>query len=93
MLDDDVFATKMGELLALFPSWEPEINQTSVAQIWYDQFRDLTDNEFKNMVDSYIANEKFNPTVGGLRRYVVKGFRKSQEQINHENMLKENGLK
>lgn len=93
MLNKKVFISKMNELLILFPNWNPDLDQTEVVKAWYSRFQDLTDNEFTSMVNSFIRQDKFNPTVGGLRQYLVKESRKTSDQIEHENMLRENGLK
>lgn len=92
MLDKKVFMTKMDELLTLFPDWGFDKSNGPQAAVWYKQFTDLSDKEFEKMVDVFIANEKFNPTVGGLRQYIVRERQKTQEQLDHEQMLKENGL-
>lgn len=92
MLNKELFFNKMNELLILFPNWNPDLDNKETVITWYKQFQDLYDEEFIHMVDSFIQNEKFNPTVGGLFQYLVKKKRKSRDQIKHEEMLKENGL-
>ena len=73
MLNKNLFAEKMEELLVLFPNWNIEFD-TKNMRVWYNQFSDLTDNEFKRMVETYVKNEQYHPTVGSLRKYIVKEF-------------------
>lgn len=92
MIDKQVFKQKMDELMILFPSWGFDKSNEKEALTWYNKFSDLTNKEFSYMVDSFIKNDKFNPTVGGLRQYIVEEPKKSRDQIEHEQMLMENGM-
>lgn len=69
MLSKETFIEKMDELLIVFPGWGFDRSDKDIVGVWYERFCDLKDQQFINMVDSYIECEKFNPTVAGLMQY------------------------
>lgn len=90
MLDKDIFKTGMEELMYLFKGWD--FNPTSKAEVetWYRQFKYMDKQRFLFMINSYVKNEKFNPTVRTLLdNDNVHLYRKSKDQIKHEKMLEE----
>lgn len=87
-LDKTVFIQGMNQLLMVFPSWQIKYDDKKVMSAWYRMFEDLTDDQFRHMTWSYIKSEKFVPTVAGLMEHDTLP-RKSQTQIAHERMLKE----
>lgn len=91
MLSKKVFIFKMEELLMSFPNWKIDNDDPRTMSFWYNNFSNLSDDSFVHMVDQYISNENFNPTIGGLKRYDTLPI-KSATQIKHEQMLKGNGL-
>lgn len=88
MLNKHLFLEKIKELVIYFPSWNFEVSDKNV-RIWYNQFSDLTDNEFKRMVETYVQNEQYPPTVGSLRKYIVKDPEKNQVLEKIEEWRKE----
>ncbi len=78
MLNKNLFAEKMEELLVLFPNWNIELDAKNM-RVWYKQFSDLTNNEFIRMIDTYVRNEQYHPTVGSLRKYIVREFDASRD--------------
>lgn len=91
MLDKETFFASMDKLVMAFPNWKLDVESTSVMQFWYTKFRDTDNERFSHMVDNYIENENFSPTIKGLKDHDTLP-RKSITQVNHEKMLKENGL-
>lgn len=66
MLSKKVFTKKIEDLIDFYPGWQVRINEVSVASKWYTQFKDLTDDQFCNMVNHHIKTVAFNPTVASL---------------------------
>jgi len=66
MLDKEVFKQQMEKLDRLYPRWGVDIEDSKTMKVWYEQFKDMSDKEFKNKVDDYIKNNQYNPTVAGI---------------------------
>jgi len=66
MLDKEVFKQQMEKLDRLYPRWGADIEDSKTMKVWYEQFKDMSDKEFKNKVDDYIKNNQYNPTVAGI---------------------------
>lgn len=88
MLDKQVFKEGMEKLMYLFSSWNFDPRDSKQRNVWYGQFRHMDNKRFEHMIDSYIKNEKFNPTIKTLLDNDTI-HRKSKEQKKHEAMLKE----
>lgn len=91
MLNKEVFFQNMDNLLMAFPNWKLNVEDVKVMRFWYNAFRNFDNARFGYMVDQYIDNENYNPTIGGLKKYDTFP-RKSVTQIKHEEMLKREGL-
>ena len=91
MLSKNTFKKGMQLLLLAFPNWKVRLEESSVASFWYAIFKDYDDKRFMAMVKKYIENERFEPTVKGLKDWDVMP-RKSKTQIEHEKMLREHGM-
>ena len=90
-LSKDLFVEQMNILLVAFPSWNFDANNPLSLKVWYDKFKNFDEERFIHMIDSYVNDAEFNPTIAGLKKHDTLP-RKSITQINHEKMLKENGL-
>ena len=88
MLDKKVFVDQMNELLVFFPSWSVKLDDPVIARKWFNTFESCTNQEFTRMVRAYIQKERFNPTVAGMKDYLVQDNKKSPEQIEWENLVK-----
>lgn len=69
MLDKDLFKRQMERLAVLYPNWNINITDSEVMKIWYNQFKDYDSKYFVKMVDKYISESKYPPTVAGLKEY------------------------
>lgn len=90
MLNKSTFKKGMQQLLLAFPNWKVRLDKPDVASFWYTKFNKYSDEQFLVMVEQYIENERFDPTIKGLKDWDVLP-RKSKTQIEHEQMLKEYG--
>lgn len=90
MLDKNIFFDCMDKLLMAYPNWKISLNEKKTSKFWYEQFENMENAHFEHMIDSYIKTEKFNPTIAGLREHDTM-FRKSKEQLKHEQILREYG--
>ena len=90
-ISKDLFVDHMNILLVAFPSWNFDSKNPLALKVWYDKFKHFDEERFTRMIDSYVSDAKFNPTIAGLKEHDTLP-RKSITQINHEKMLKENGL-
>jgi len=90
MLDKEVFFKNMDNLLMAFPNWKLDVENVEIMKFWYKAFKNFDDARFGYMIDQFILNENFNPTIGGLRQYDNLP-QKSVTQEKHEKMLKEMG--
>lgn len=86
MLEKDVFFKNMDNLLKAFPNWNLDVTDIETTKFWYTVFKNYSNVRFIHMVDQYINNERYNPTIGGLKSYDTM-FKKSVTQIKHEKML------
>ena len=73
MLSNDSFKKGFVKLLVVFPNWRIKSDDPVVMQVWYDYFKNMTDEEYSEMVDSYIGKEKMIPTVAGLKDHASQG--------------------
>jgi predicted RNA-binding protein len=72
MLDKKVFKEGFERLLIIYPTWGLNASDSNVIRTWYEEFKDLSNERFTNMVSNYIKKEKYNPTVAGLMEHVEK---------------------
>jgi len=86
MISKEVFKEQFEKILILYPNWRIDFNDVKTALVWYKQFEHMDDERFVHMITSYIANDKFNPTVKGLLENDT-AQQKSQSQLEHEKML------
>jgi len=86
MLDKEVFFKNMDNLLMAFPNWKLDVRDVETMKFWYTVFRSFDNARFAYMVDQYINNEQYNPTIGGLKQHDTMP-RKTRDQIEHEKML------
>lgn len=86
-----MFFNKMDQLVVSYPNWKLEVESEKVMKFWYSKFESMENNHFEYMVDKYIENEIYNPTIAGLKKWDIVP-RKSKDQIKHEEMIKEMGL-
>ncbi|MFD2658575.1 hypothetical protein [Gracilibacillus thailandensis] len=91
MLDKQLFREKMKELMIYYPNWNFEVSDKNLS-LWYERFKDHKEKKFIKMIDDYIDNETFNPTIAGLLKYYLPEPKKTLDQIRHEEMLRENGM-
>lgn len=91
MLGKEVFFVNMENLLMAFPNWKLNVEDVEIMKFWHTAFKNFSNERFVYMIDQYINNENFNPTIGGLKRHDTLPV-KSATQIKHENMLAKNGL-
>lgn len=91
MLSKDVFFEKMDELVMTYSNWRLKYDDVKTMKFWYEKFQHMEDAQFKYMVDRYIENDKFNPTISGLKEWDTMP-RKSATQIEHEKVLREHGM-
>mgnify|MGYP001171381621 FL=1 len=91
ILNKKTFVTGMNKLLVTFPGWGFDIDNKFAIKTWYEFFEHMDDERFLYMIDQYIENESKFPTVAGLKKCDTIP-RKSRTQIEHEQMLRENGL-
>lgn len=90
MLDKEVFFSSMDKLSMSYPNWKLDTSNKDTMRFWYSKFNDLTNEQFAHMVDKYIDNESFGPSIASLRKWDILP-RKSKDQIKHEQMLREIG--
>lgn len=90
MLEKEVFIEGMNTLLAFYPSWKLDIEDSYVLKKWYEKFKHMDNERFMYMINNYIKNDKSLPTVAGLLACDTIP-RKTQDQIEHEKMLAEIG--
>lgn len=90
MLEKEVFIEGMNTLLAFYPSWKLDIEDSYVLKKWYEKFKHMDNERFMYMINNYIKNDKSLPTVAGLLACDTIP-RKTRDQIEHEKMLAEIG--
>lgn len=88
MLDKEVFKRNMDKLMYLFKNWNFDPSDPNEARAWYEMFKHFDNYRFEYMVNQYIDNEKFPPTVAGLKAWDTAP-KKTIDQINHEKLIKE----
>lgn len=65
-LDIDIFIKQIERLTACFPKSAPTFND-STLDIWYEELKVMSDENFTKGVDSVIHNKKFFPAISELR--------------------------
>lgn len=74
-------------MLIVFPNWGFDKADAEFVKTWYEQFNNMNDYQFSVMVDSYIKNEKYTPTVAGLLNYKTNDL--PEKEYTLEDQLKE----
>ena len=69
MLDKNVFKSGIVKLKTFYVNWNIDTESSEVMKAWYEEFKGCQANKFKSMVDGYIRNETYNPSVKGLYDY------------------------
>lgn len=67
-LSKEVFKKQMVRLKVLYPNWNINLQDSNVIKIWYKEFSDMTDEEFKTAIDEYIDHQVYTPTIAGIRQ-------------------------
>lgn len=67
MLTKKVFQNQLEILVKTYPNWKLNVSDGETVKVWYNQFKNYDDEDFKRMVQDYIDNEKFPPTVAGIK--------------------------
>ena len=67
MLDKEVFKSKIKELSLAFRNWKFDITDKELISFWYKQFKNYGNEEFKNLIQKYIDNESYSPTIAGIK--------------------------
>jgi|SRR5690625_4645738 len=88
MLDKEVFKENMNKLMYLFKNWNFDPSDPNEARAWYEMFKHFDNSRFECMVEKYIDNEKFPPTVAGLKAWDIAP-RKTMDQIKHEQYMEQ----
>ena len=70
MLNKDIFRKEFEKLAVIYPNWKLDITDKKKLKIWYERFRDVDDKNFVWAIDDYINNERFNPTIAGIKEYI-----------------------
>jgi len=91
MLDKKIFINGINDLLIAFPSWNFDAENKSALSFWYERFKHMDKERFGYMIKSYTDHETRFPTIAGLKKCDTIP-RKSRDQIQHEQMLKEMGM-
>jgi len=91
MLDKNTFVEGLNKLIVAYPSWGLKSDDNKTLRVWYNFFKHMDGERFNYMINSYIEHEPRYPTVAGLKKCDTIP-RKSRDQIEHEKMLKEQGL-
>jgi len=83
MLNKDTFKTGIKKLIVFYPSWGIKIEDSDVVKLWYEQFSDMCNGDFETMVDSFIKNSKFYPSVASLRESRQKHDKDYSNETKH----------
>ena len=67
MLDKETFKKQLQKLVNLYPQWKLDIADKEIVSDWYKQFEDYKNEEFIEAVQKYINNEKYFPTIAGIK--------------------------
>lgn len=70
MLSKEVFKEGMKKLSILFPSWNIDLSDPETLKTWYNMLSDISDKNFKIVVDDYGFNNIYNPTIASLRKNI-----------------------
>jgi len=71
MLDKNLFVNGLNKLVASFPTWKIDTTDKYVLSVWYERFKNMRSEAFTHMINGYIDNEKFNPTIAGLKEWDI----------------------
>lgn len=88
MLDKKTFINGLNKLIVAYPNWNLDVDNAQVLKIWFDFFKHMDNKRFDHMINEYIDNQRFNPTVAGLKECDTFP-RKSITQLRHEQEMKE----
>lgn len=81
---------QVAELLKFLNDVYPSVELTqSRIDTWAALMKDQNPAKVMKKAEEYALKNKFPPTISDLR---TDSFKKSMDQIEHEKMLKENGL-
>lgn len=80
MLSKETFKKGFQKLCYLYIKWPIKMDDSEIVRNWYENFKDMRDEDFIDMVDNYIKNETFHPTVAGLLKYRAETKEKLSEK-------------
>ena len=78
MVSKEVFKRQMQRLKNLFPNWKANLSDREVIKDWYNEFKDLPEEEFVRKVDKFVADSSYPPTVAGIMNEDLKEKSKYQ---------------
>ena len=70
-LSKDTFKEGIERLIIFFPSWKLDIKNSNAMLLWYNEFKDLENKQFLDMVQRYIKQEQTMPTVASLKKHSI----------------------
>jgi len=66
MLSKECFKEQIENLMIFYPSWKINYESSETMLAWYNQFNQLTDGRFVDIVENHIQLVPYNPTVASL---------------------------
>jgi len=72
MLSYEVFTNNFETLTEIFINWKFDLTNAKGCNTWFKQFEYMADSDFERMINDYIKQETFPPTVSALLKYYRK---------------------
>lgn len=60
------FKAQLIRLKIAYPYWQVELNDVDFLKEWWKAFKEMPEEKFTSLVESYIQNQKASPTIAGL---------------------------
>jgi len=83
-LDKKVFMTGIERLIVFYPTWGVKYDSKNDMLIWYEMFKDISNDRFNGMIDNFINKSTYVPTVASLKECLPPPERVKLEIVYEE---------
>lgn len=84
MLSKNVFKEGMEKLIVFYPKWTFSAQDEKSTKLWYEKFKKCDDAKFLSMIDSYVMNETYAPSVKALYNHYAQSNIPDAEETRKE---------
>ena len=81
MLSKKTFKQQIKRLSILYPNWRVDISDKDTMKVWYNEFKEMNDEQFEVAIEEYINNEVYTPTIAGIKNQKTYRLPKRKDEF------------